>query len=105
MDSAHFALPLYSLIRKPEKADEKSLPDALADQLQGYLENSFNIKCLSAKFLIVKEEPYLLLQEVEKESVPALCSLADVQQSTLLKYERKGEDEATLTPVLLSPGD
>jgi len=104
MSSTHYALPLFSIIRKPTGEPER-LPDELADQLQAYLEKQFSIKCLAVKFIWVKGEPYLLMQELQKESLAPLCSLADVQKTTLFRYERRGEDEASLTPVVVDPGD
>jgi hypothetical protein len=36
---------------------------------------------------------------VPASSLPALCSLVDVQRTQLYKYERSDQDTVTLTPL------
>ena len=98
-DAAQYALPLFALVDRNKVDMSKALPESLADQLALYLENQFGIKSLSTQLLSFKEEPYLVLYGVPEESLPALCSLVDVQHTQLYRYERGDEDTVNLTPL------
>jgi hypothetical protein len=98
-DSGEYAIPLFSLI-DPVKVDlSQPLPESLGEQLGLYLEGKFGIQSLSTPLMMLNEEPYLILHGVPKESLPALCSLVDVQRTQLFRYEREDEETVTLTPL------
>jgi hypothetical protein len=98
LDTA-YALPLYSVV-DPAKVDPRNgLPESMADQLQAYFQVSLHIKALSFQFVMVSEDPYLLIGGLEKASLPALLALADVQKTTLYRFERPDPDTVTLTPL------
>jgi hypothetical protein len=98
-ETAEYAIPLFALV-DPSKIDlSQPLPEEFAEQLALYLEGQLGIKSLSAQTLILEEQPYLVLFGVEVESLPALCSLVDVQRSQLFRYERKDQESVTLTPL------
>lgn len=93
-----YAIPLFSLIDASKVDLDQPLPDELAEQLAMYLEGRFGIKSLSAQ-LVILEQPFLVLHSVESASLPALCSLVDVQRTQLYRYERADQDTVTLTPL------
>jgi hypothetical protein len=71
----------------------------LANSLPVSLTPKFGIEALSSQFLKLGEEAYLVLHDVPHSSLPALCSLVDVQRSQLFRYERSDQDTVTLTPL------
>ncbi len=97
--TAEYAIPLFSLIDASKVDPDRALPDALAEQLGMYLENQFGIRSLSTKLIILEDKPFLVLFGVEGDSLPALCSLVDVQRTQLFRYERTDEQTVTLTPL------
>lgn len=97
--SAEYAVPLLSLIDSSKVDLNQPLPEELAEQLGIYLEGQFGIKSLSTQLIVLKQQPYLVLHAVESDSLPALCSLVDVQRTQLYKYERTDQDTVTLTPL------
>ena len=98
-DESQYALPLFALV-DPSKVDlSQPLPEALGDQLAAYLTARFGIQSLSNRLLLFGEEPFLVLFGVPEASLPALCSLVDVQRTQLYRYERTDQQTATLTPL------
>jgi hypothetical protein len=98
-DSKEFAIPLFSLVDSAKVDLNQPLPDELGEQLGLYLEGQFGIKSLSTKLVLLGDQPYLVLFGVEKECLPSLCSLVDVQRTQLFKYEREDDETVTLTPL------
>jgi hypothetical protein len=98
-DSKEFALPLFSLVDSSKVDLNQPLPDELGEQLGLYLDGQFGIKSLSTKLVLLGDQPYIVLFGVEKDSLPALCSLVDVQRTQLFKYEREDDETVTLTPL------
>ncbi|MEX0332249.1 MAG: hypothetical protein AB3N64_12585 [Puniceicoccaceae bacterium] len=98
-EAAEYALPLFALIDKQKVDLSQPLPESLAEQLALYLEGQLGIKALSAQTPIIGDTPYLVLFGVEEDSLPALCSLVDVQKSQLFRYERTDQESVTLTPL------
>ena len=94
-----YAIPLFSLIDKKKVDMSQPLPEALGEQLQLFLEQQIGIKLIAADLAVIGEEAYLVLHGVEAESLPALCSLVDVQRTQLFRYERADTDSVTLTPL------
>lgn len=101
-----YAIALRALV-DPRKtaAFGKDLPEELAEQLRLYLEAELKIRALSCQFLFVRDEPFLLMAGVDEASLPALCSLVDVQRTTLFRYERGDASTVTLTPLQVKVGD
>ncbi len=98
-EPSEYAIPLFSLI-DPTKVDlDQPLPEELAEQLGLYLEGQFGIKSLSTQLILLEQQPYLVLHAVGPESLPALCSLVDVQRTQLFRYERQDEEKVTLVPL------
>jgi hypothetical protein len=98
-EPAEYAIPLFALV-DPAKVDlSQPLPEAFAEQLALYLDGQLGIKSLSAQTMLLEEKPFLVLFGVPGESLPALCSLVDVQRSQLFRYERKDQESVTLTPL------
>lgn len=98
-EAAEYAVPLFALIDERKVDLGQPLPESLAEQLALFLEGTLGIKALSAQALLLGEVPYLVLYGVEEESLPALCSLVDVQKSQLFRYERTDQDSVRLTPL------
>lgn len=96
---SNFAIPLFSIVDRSKVDTRSELPEAFAEHLQAYLEGGMGIRCLFCKFLRGGDDVLLVLHGVSKESLPALCSLVDVQKTTLYRYERSGEDSISLTPL------
>ena len=97
--TAEYAVPLFALLDKSKVDLSQPLPESLAEQLALFLEGQFGIRALSAQTLLLGDAPYLVLYGVPGESLPALCSLVDVQKSQLFRYERNDQDSVTLTPL------
>lgn len=98
-EAGQYAVPLFALIDRSKVDLSQPLPEALGDQLAAYLYARFGIEALSSQFLKLDEEAYLVLHDVPASSLPALCSLVDVQRSQLFRYERSDQDTVTLTPL------
>ena len=98
-DPAEYAIPLFALIDASKLDLDQPLPEELAEQLAMYLERRFGIKSLSAQFVVLEQQPFLVLHSVESASLPALCSLVDVQRTQLYRYERADQETVTLTPL------
>jgi hypothetical protein len=97
--TGQYAIPLFALINRSKVDLSQPLPEALGEQLAGFLNAQFGIEALSSQFLKLGEEAYLVLHDVPHSSLPALCSLVDVQRSQLFRYERSDQDTVTLTPL------
>lgn len=97
--TSQYAVPLFSLIDRGKVDLSQPLPESLAEQLALYLEGSFGIQSLSAQLLLFRDEPFIVLYGVAADSLPALCSLVDVQRTQLYRYERDDEETVTLTPL------
>lgn len=98
-DAGEYALPLFSLIDEGKVDLSQPIPEALGEQLGMYLDGQFGIKSLSSPVMLLEGVPYLVLHAVPEDSLPALCSLVDVQRSQLFRYEREDEETVTLTPL------
>lgn len=98
-DTGQYALPLFSLIDGKRVDQGRPLPEALGDQLLLYLRDSLGIEALSWQFLRMPSDVYLVLHEVPASSLPALCSLVDVQRTQLYRYERSDGETVQLTPL------
>ena len=98
-ETGQYAIPLFSLIDRSKVDLSQPLPEALGEQLTFYLNAKFGVEALSSKLLRLGEEAFLVLHEVPESSLPALCSLVDVQRTQLFKYERSDQDTVTLTPL------
>lgn len=98
-DAGEYAIPLFALIDSSKVDLSQPLPESLGEQLALYLEGQFGIKSLSSPVMQLNEVPYLILHGVPQESLPALCSLVDVQRSQLFQYERDSEERVNLTPL------
>ena len=98
-EPVEYAIPLFALIDRGKVDLSQPLPESLAEQLALFLEGKFGINALSAQTPLLGEEPYLVLYGVTEESLPALCSLVDVQKTQLFRYERNDQDSVTLTPL------
>lgn len=96
---AEYALPLFALIDRSKIDLGQPLPESLAEQLRLYLQQDLGIGALSARLMVLGDEPYLILEGVASDSVPALLSLADVQRTQLFRYERTDEATVNLVPV------
>lgn len=96
---AEYAIPLFSLIDPAKVKPDQSLPDVLAEHLGLYLDDQFGIRSLSSKLIVLEDKPYLVLYGVDTDSLPALCSLVDVQRTQLFRYQRTAEETVTLTPL------
>lgn len=94
-----YAIPLFALIDRKKVDLDQPLPDSLGEQLAVYLNGQFGIESLSTQFLKRGEDAYLVLHEVPESSLPALCSLVDIQKTQLYRYERTDEETVTLTPL------
>ncbi len=99
IEAGEYAIPLFSLIDEGKVDLSKPLPEVLGDQLGLYLDGQFGIESLSSPVMLLEGDPYLVLHGVPAESLPALCSLVDVQRSQLFRYERDDEETVTLTPL------
>jgi hypothetical protein len=97
--TGQYAIPLFSLIDRSKVDLSHPLPEALGDQLAFFLNAKFGVEALSSQLLRLGDEAYLVLHEVPADSLPALCSLVDVQRTQLFKYERSDQDTVTLTPL------
>jgi hypothetical protein len=98
-DTGQYAIPLFSLIDRSKVDLAHPLPEALGEQLAFFLNAKFGVEALSSQLLRLGDEAYLVLHEVPTSSLPALCSLVDVQRTQLFKYERSDQDTVTLTPL------
>ena len=96
---SEYAIPLFALVDRNKVDLNHPLPEALGDQLALYLGQQFGIQSLSAQLLLFRDEPFLILHHVPEESLPALCSLVDVQRTQLYRYARTDEESVTLTPL------
>jgi len=96
---AEYAIPLFALIDSSKIDLDQPLPDELGEKLGIYLEGQFGIRSVSAQLVILDQQPFLVLHAVESGSLPALCSLVDVQRTQLYRYERSDQDTVTLTPL------
>ncbi|MGA1204930.1 MAG: hypothetical protein ACO3ZW_03850 [Opitutales bacterium] len=94
-----YALPLFSLIDGTKVDLKQPVPEELAEQLGLYMEGQFGIKSLSSTVVVLQDTPYLVLHGVEADSLPALCSLVDVQRTQLYRYERLDQERVTLIPL------
>lgn len=94
-----YAIPLFALLDRSKVDLSQPLPEALGEQIAGYLAVQFGIRALSTRMLKMEDEAYLVLHDVPSGSLPALCSLVDVQRTQLFRYERKDEGTVTLTPL------
>jgi len=94
-----YAIPLFSLIDRNKVDLSQPLPETLGEQLQLFLEQQIGIKLIAANLTIIGEEAYIILHGVDAESLPALCSLVDVQRTQLFRYERADTESVTLTPL------
>ena len=94
-----YALPLFALVDRNRLDLRRPLPETLGDQLGLYLQEQFGIQSLSAQLLMFRDQPFLVLHHVPAASLPALCSLVDVQRTQLFRYERADEATVTLTPL------
>lgn len=104
-DWSNYALPLFSLVNR-EKVDPTSPQmEQLAEQLQGFLAQQFDLQVLDVRIEQLAREPYLVLNGVASDGLPKLLALADVQRCQLFSYHRDSEDLATLTPVAVRPGE
>lgn len=97
--TGQYAIPLFALIDRSKVDLSHPLPEALGDQLAFFLNAKFGVEALSSQLLRLGDEAYLVLHEVPTDSLPALCSLVDVQRTQLFKYERSDQDTVTLTPL------
>lgn len=98
-EPAHYAILLFSLV-DPSRVDlNRPLPESLGEQLATYLKARFGIKSLSSQLLMIGAEAYLVLHEVPTDSLPALCSLVDVQRTQLFRYEQTDCESVSLTPL------
>lgn len=97
--TGQFAIPLFSLIDRGKVDLRQPLPEELGEQLALYLGQRCGIEALSTQLLLIGGEAYLVLHEVPESSLPALCSLVDVQRTQLFRYERSGQETVTLTPL------
>jgi hypothetical protein len=98
--TGQYAIPLFSLIDRSKVDLSHPLPEALGDQLAFFLNAKFGVEALSSQLLKMGDaDAYLVLHEVPASSLPALCSLVDVQRTQLYKYERSDQDTVTLTPL------
>ena len=97
--TAEYAVPLFALIDAALVDLDRPLPDELGEQLGIYLQGQFGINSLSAHLVVLEQQPYLVLHGVDSSSLPALCSLVDVQRTQLYRYERTDQDTITLTPL------
>ena len=97
--SDQYAIPLFALIDHSKVDLEQPLPETLGDQLAHYLNTQFGVESLSSQLVRLGAEAYLVLHEVPASSLPALCSLVDVQRTQLFRYERSDEQSLTLTPL------
>lgn len=97
--TGQYAIPLFALIDRSKVDLSHPLPEALGDQLAFFLNAKFGVEALSSQLLRLGDEAYLVLHEVPADSLPALCSLVDVQRTQLFKYERSDQDTVTLTPL------
>lgn len=98
-DTGQYAIPLFSLIDRSKVDLSHPLPEELGEQLTFFLNAKFGVEALSSQLLRLGEDAYLVLHEVPDSSLPALCSLVDVQRTQLFKYERSDQDTVTLTPL------
>lgn len=98
-EAGEYAVPLFSIVDEGKVDLSKPLPEALGEQLGLYLDGQFGIKSLSSPVMLLEGVPYLVLHGVPEESLPALCSLVDVQRSQLFRYEREDQDTVVLTPL------
>ena len=96
---AEYALPLFSLIDRGKIDLNQPLPEVLGEQLGMYLKVQFRIESVSTQLILLGEEPYLVLHQVPESSLPALCSLVDVQRTQLYRYQRSDRDTITLIPL------
>ena len=94
-----YAIPLFALIDRSKIDLSQPLPEALGEQLQLFLEQQIGIDLISAQLAVLGEEAYLILHGVAEKSLPALCSLVDVQRTQLFRYERADTDTVSLTPL------
>ena len=97
--SGEYAVPLFALIDRQKVDLSQPLPESLAEQLALYLQARFGIESLSPQLYRLGDEVYLVLHQVPESSLPALCSLVDVQRTQLYRYERTDQDTVTLTPL------
>ncbi|HSH08789.1 MAG TPA: hypothetical protein VK995_00260 [Oceanipulchritudo sp.] len=98
-DHGEYAIPLFALIDRGKLDLSVPLPESLGDHLGLYLKEQFGIESLSPQLLQFGDEPFLVLHHVPTSSLPALCSLVDVQRSQLYRYEREDEQSVLLTPL------
>ena len=96
---SEYAIPLFALVDRSRIDQRQPLPELLGEHLARYLEQQFGIESLSEQLLLFKNEPFLVLHHVPESSLPALCSLVDVQRSQLYRYERSDQETVTLTPL------
>jgi len=95
----NYAIPLFALIDRKKVDLSQPIPEELAESLQAYLRTECGIEALSCKLLQGGDDTMLVLHDVPEHSLPALCSLVDVQRAQLFRYERTAEDAVTLTPL------
>jgi len=96
---AEYAIPLFALIDRGKVDSSQPLPESLGEQLALYLQARFGIESLSPQLISYGDDAYLVLHQVPEKSLPALCSLVDVQRTQLYRYERTDQDTVTLTPL------
>lgn len=94
-----YAVPLFALVDRRKVDPDRELPESLAEQLRLWLGQECGVHSLSARFVRAGSDAFLVLQGIPPESLPALCALADVQRTTLFRYERPDEETVRLTPV------
>lgn len=104
-ESAEYAIPLFALIDPAKVAPDQPMPEELAEHLGNYLEGELGIRAISTRLIVLKQQPYLVLHGVEHDSLPALCSLVDVQRTQLYRYQRIDEQTVTLTPLNVKISD
>lgn len=104
-EAAEYAIPLFALVDASKVDLNQPLPEELGEQLGLYLEGQFGIKALSTQLLVLEQQPFLILHGVDSGSLPALCSLVDVQRTQLFRYQRADQDSVTLTPLNVKLND
>lgn len=99
----NYAIPLFALVDR-SRVDLRSpqLPE-LAENLLGFLQSQFSIDVLDCRIEQLGGETYLLLNGTAKAALPRLLALADVQRTTLSRYQRDSADVATLIPLAIDP--
>lgn len=103
---ADYALPVASVVDagKLKGASDEALQE-LAEQLLQFLHAQHGVLATTARIIEGPDALWLVFNAVPEHSLPALLALADVQGTTLHRYQKLDAQGVQLTPLAVRPGE